>query len=165
MVASYTAVAGTRANAADVNASLRNGPACSVTKGGVQTAATGTYLVMTFDTENFDSDGLHSTASNTSRITIPAGFGGVWRISGTAYFTANATGIRSALFVKNGAGAVLGEDARPAATGISTICKPSALLSLVAGDYVELWAYQTSGGNLDMLATTTFEAHYVRTTP
>ena len=41
-----------------------------------QTISTGTWTSITYNSETLDSDGFHSTSSNTSRITIPAGKAG-----------------------------------------------------------------------------------------
>lgn len=37
--------------------------------------------VLLFDTEDWDTDTLHSTVTNTSRITIPTGLAGLWRMT------------------------------------------------------------------------------------
>jgi hypothetical protein len=41
----------------------------------------GTAAAILFPTENFDTDGFHSTATNTSRITIPAGKAGKYLVN------------------------------------------------------------------------------------
>lgn len=51
---------------------------------------TGTPAAITFNSETWDPYGFHSTATNTSRLTIPAGYGG------TYLFTFNALGDNSA---------------------------------------------------------------------
>ena len=43
---------------------------CQVTNSTVQTLTTGTETVLTFDTEIIDTDTMHSTSSNTGRITV-----------------------------------------------------------------------------------------------
>jgi len=62
---------------------------CSLTKTATQTANGATFTAITWNSENFDTDGFHSTVSNTSRITIPTGLGGKYIFS---YFVNEAAG-------------------------------------------------------------------------
>ena len=57
---------------------------------------------MTWDSEDFDTDGFHSTSSNTSRITIPSGKGGKYLLVAQTTFASNATGVRIWKIFKNG---------------------------------------------------------------
>jgi len=43
--------------------------------------ATSSWVTLTFNSERSDDNGLHSTVSNASRITVPTGGGGVYHIS------------------------------------------------------------------------------------
>jgi hypothetical protein len=47
-----------------------------------QSIANNTATALTFGTETFDTDAYHSTVSNTSRITIPAGKAGYYSLYG-----------------------------------------------------------------------------------
>jgi hypothetical protein len=58
---------------------------CVLSKGSNQTITAGSYQAITFTTEDIDTDGFHSNATNTSRITVPTGKGGKYLI--TANFT------------------------------------------------------------------------------
>jgi len=52
------------------------------TRTNVSTSLTGgTAAALLFPTENFDTDAFHSTATNTSRITIPTGKGGKYLVT------------------------------------------------------------------------------------
>lgn len=44
-------------------------PRCRVYKSAAQSIADNTVTAITFDTEQYDNDGMHSTSTNTSRIT------------------------------------------------------------------------------------------------
>jgi len=112
-----------------------------------QTIANATNVAVTWNSEYFDSGGYHDNSTNNSRITIPAGKGGKYLFTGGTHFDANSTGYRALKFKKNGGdffdmqcGAVTSY------TGVSI----TAIVELVATDYVELIAVQTSGGNLDL---------------
>lgn len=55
----------------------------NATRTNVSTAITAnTPLIIPFTTEEFDTNGFHSTVTNTSRLTIPAGYAGKYIISG-----------------------------------------------------------------------------------
>ena len=57
--------------------SLPNVIGCALSKTGAdQTIANTTSTEITWNNEYFDTDGFHSTATNTNRITIPTGKGG-----------------------------------------------------------------------------------------
>jgi hypothetical protein len=109
------------------------------------------YTAVTFRAEAFDSNGFHSTASNTQKIVVPAGLGGKYLIVGTFwanYYTgANQTGsnVQTATNVSidiNGSQkAVIGL----AAGGIGAIV---AAESLAAGDEITMGAFHAYGSTL-----------------
>lgn len=117
-----------------------------------QTISNNTNTAITFDTEDTDTDGYHSTSSNTSRITIPTGFGGLYLIGGSVQFAANSTGGRRLRIQLNGS-QLYGtqDDNAPSATLTANLAFVTAL-NLADGDYVELVVLQTSGGNLNVQA-------------
>ena len=45
----------------------------------------GVETIISFNFENFDTDGFHSTVTNTSRMTIPTGKGGKYLFTGTLF--------------------------------------------------------------------------------
>lgn len=119
---------------------------CSLFKSADQTISNATQTIITFDSEEFDTDGFHSTVTNTGRITIPAGKDGKYLI--VAGVTQQwGAGDKKVLLDLNGA----------ALGSLTTLPSPtvsydwantvSRVLSLVATDYVEVKAYQDSGGS------------------
>jgi len=117
----------------------------SVYNSALQTIANNTYTALTFNTEQFDTNAFHSTATNTSRFTIPAGYAGKYLINGQVLADNNATGTRSFYFYKNGAGFlyttnVQGSTIEPSLTA-------SYIADLAVGDYVELFYWQNSGAS------------------
>lgn len=122
-------------------------PRCSVSNSAAVAVTTATATILNANTEAYDNDTMHSTVSNTSRITINTA--GVYLFVGRINYQPNASGDRSISFKIDGTTQIDGP-ANPAATsGISTICCFSSFLSLTATQYVECQAYQTSGGNLN----------------
>lgn len=114
---------------------------------GVSTS-NGVETLMTWNTEDFDTDGFHSTSSNTSRMTIPSGKGGKYLI--TAFigweYSGNSTGMRAAYIYKNGSIHKYSMQIAAASGGIYFTL--SQVMNLVATDYVEIKVYQSSGTTL-----------------
>lgn len=109
----------------------------------------GTEQTVTFNSELYDSGGLHSTSANTSRLTAP--ITGLYDIGASIRFASNATGYRYIYLLLNGATAIIVHSV-PAANGIVTVLPVSTHYQLAAGDYVEVVANQTSGGALNLQA-------------
>lgn len=91
----------TRDNLNDLRASPPN--RCEVYNTATQAVTAGNVNVLTFDTEVVDTAAMHSTSSNTGRITIPSGGGGDYLFSAVA-LAVNAAATASATFhlYKNG---------------------------------------------------------------
>lgn len=140
-------------------------PRVEVARSTPQSLATaGSGTAITWDTETFDTDGIH--AASSSRFTIPTGLGGRWRFDAGIDFAANATGTRAAWFLKNGAGTRWGQfEAGSSLSGTNNVATIlTRELVLVAGDYVEIVLFQSSGGPLNVINNSTtqfFGAQYV----
>jgi len=120
---------------------------CSVyDTNATQSIATGTDTVVTFNSEFFDTDGFHSTASNTGRITIPSGKGGKYLFIASAFFVNLASG-KEGRFYKNGNQLFTYGWTSASGVGGSSIV---AIIDLVATDYIEFRVVQSSGGNADL---------------
>ena len=135
---------------------------CSLYKSANASITNATDTTVTFNTESYDTDGFHDTATNAERITIPAGKGGKYLITAKTTFASNATGIRGIYLYKNAA-VFLTYNVQPAFTGeCNTIL--SYVVSLNATDYVYFQTYQNSGSALNLnggLEMTTFQASYL----
>jgi hypothetical protein len=111
------------------------------------TLSNNTSTAVTYDTELFDTDGFHSTTTNKDRITIPAGLGGYYLVIYGAQWNGSTTGYRQTTILKNNTSNVLIHDYPGFTTGNNYIGK-STIVSLAAGDYINVSAYQNSGGSL-----------------
>lgn len=100
-----------------------------------------TTAALTLDSEEFDTDAFHSTSTNTSRMTIPSGLGGYYRLSGGTFFSAGAAWVG---FRLNGTTAIRGYSS---ASG-SSYRSLSAVVNLAVGDYVELLATTNATANV-----------------
>lgn len=115
-----------------------------VTHSTTQTVATATPTALTFDTETWDTNALHSTSSNTSRLT--ATVGGKYLVQGSFTWDINSSGFRAAHILKNGA-TIYARKREPTIVSATagTWSQVSGMVDLAAGDYVELIATQDSG--------------------
>ena len=106
-----------------------------------------TFTKMTYNTELEDSDGAYDHSTNY-RFTVPAGKGGFYHL--TAWYTV-ATGTDSTAFelwlYKNGSASTGGEDMQGKSVNQSyNTVACATVIELAAGDYVEMYAKQASGG-------------------
>jgi hypothetical protein len=122
---------------------------CAVFRSSVQTITNNVDTVLTWDSEHFDTDGFHSTSVNTNRITIPTGLQGYYRVTMMGLFDVNAVGYRIFKLFKNGTYWYNS----PETPGSATIyAGPSVTFTLFcnAGDYLEMFAFQNSGSNINI---------------
>jgi len=148
----------------DVGSGTASFKGCQLWKNANQSINNNTYTAITFDNENFDTDSYHSTSSNTSRITIPAGLGGKYLFTFTAGYVASATGIRGSALYKNGAQAHIMFQVS-ASSAADHFFAGAQIMNLTAGDFVELFLFQNSSGALDVKGlsdlSTTFSCEYL----
>lgn len=142
-----TKTAGQNLTAADWNTSivanleaLAKRPACALERNTSQDVSAGDPIE--FTTERVDTHNLHSTSSNTSRVTIPADWPGIWLICGASQapniqIRVNGTTIR--------------------ARGDHSV---TGLVNLAAADYVEITVV-----NAATIAGAQMSAIWMRATP
>src|SRR3990167_3440551 len=76
-------------------------PHCVVRSVVVQDLASEGWTGIVFDTEDLDVGALHSTAANTSRVTVPTGSSGVYLLSASVRFGLQSSGICSIRLLKD----------------------------------------------------------------
>ena len=110
--------------------------------------ANATSVPMTFNNESFDTNCMHATTGCcTSRLIAKTA--GKYIITGTVRWQTNNTGVRNIWVKLNGSSTLeqLQVDGDIADNPMQNI---SVIHNLDACDYVELIAYQTSGGSLNV---------------
>lgn len=134
--------------------SFTSGPICSVTNVAGQSIANNPnpYVSQLFDTELIDTDNMHSTSTNTDRLTVVKA--GVYMIVPKAHFIGNATGQRAVRLTLNGttnAEVVAGSTtvANNAGSQGTSIVAPTQFLQLAVGDVIRMQVWQNSGGALN----------------
>lgn len=130
---------------------------CSVFNNNDQTIVSGGYTTLTFDGEYFDTDSIHSTSSNTGRLTVPAGLGGKWLVTFAIYVGGTTATTFIPKFQVNGSDKnrfnriTFGSSESTTIVGTQTF-------NLNAADYVELLLYQASGS--DRIVQTNQYGHF-----
>ncbi len=115
--------------------------------------ASGAFQALTFNSEWRDDADFHSVVANTSRLTVPTGYAGWYTIAGHATFAASGAGSTRVLAISlNAAATLLAAQRAPFSAAITTHITVGTAYYLSAADYVELQAYQDTGGNLNVLA-------------
>ena len=118
---------------------------CAVKNSSAPTISNNTHTIVNYDTEIFDTDSYHSTATNTSRITIPAGKSGYYLVTARGQYGA-AAGFTQLNVYKNGAEISAWSNAGTTTTG-GTYMTNTGTYYLTAGDYIETDTYQNSGSS------------------
>lgn len=149
-------VAGTELEEGDLDilgtdiAFLANPPRCRVyNSANISHATSGVAQALTFNSERYDTDTMHSTAVNTERITFTTG--GTYDVFSHVAFAVNPTGYRQA-YIRLNATTIIVADTRAAAPGEATHLTAATTYDFSAGDYIEVYANQTSGAALNVVA-------------
>jgi len=108
-----------------------------------------TETAVGLNSETYDTSTFHDTSTNNSRLTVPAGKAGYYRIWGNLAFVTNATGLRS-IRIKKNTSTDLVDCQITSNSGYGTRLSTSTTVSLAVADYVEMYAWQNSGGALNV---------------
>jgi hypothetical protein len=118
-------------------------PAVRVFRTTLQSTPDDTFVAVSFDGEAFDTAGLHDSV-NPTRLTAPRA--GLYQITGVANFFVNPNGSRVFQILKNGTDRLVSDTVLPPDEDDVV----STLAQLSAGEYVELFVKQSSGGPLNV---------------
>ena len=118
---------------------------CVINKNGSnQDITTGTATDVTFEGESLDTDGFHSTSSNTERITIPSGKGGKYFIWAQISWEGGTANSYQLFFRKNNT-TTLYEGVFNGGSGIPMNAVGTFVADLAAADYITVRVSQNSG--------------------
>jgi hypothetical protein len=121
---------------------------CRVYASSAQSIANATDTAVAFANESYDTNGFHSNVTNNARLTIPAGLSGYYRFTANIGFATNASGRRIYQIQFNGGASLCAGEMTPA-TGIEPTGTITGTFYLSAGDYINLFIFQNSGGSLN----------------
>ena len=116
-----------------------------------------TLTALTFNSERFDNDSIHSTASNTSRLTATTA--GVYSISGNFTMAPLGSGI-GLIGVRLNGSLIIAYQRFAGITATNLIQAIQTTYKLAAGDYVELIAHQDSGSALNVIAASNYSPEF-----
>ena len=124
--------------------------------------ADNTWTSVTFNQERWDTDTIHDNSTNNTRLTCKTA--GLYIIVGNLLFDTSANGYRGMAFLLNGITYIGRVSANPRNGGTGQYhCFFSAntIYQLAVNDYVELQAYQNSGGALNLLCTAQYGMEFM----
>lgn len=137
---------------------LHDPPSCRVYNSANISISNATNTALTFNSERWDTDTMHSTSTNTGRLTFTTA--GKYLITAHVRFAANATGMRNVTVRANGS-TILASNQRDASAGSwETDFSFSTLYAFNAADYVELLVYQDSTAALDVTVTANYSPEF-----
>ena len=122
---------------------LANPPACRVYRSGTQSIPNTTRTAVTFDSERYDTNNMHSTSVNTNRITVNTA--GLYMISGHVGFSTSTVGFRIAYIIVNGTLQIAIQSTNVRTDGFLDMSVATTWKAAV-NDYFTLEVYQSSGG-------------------
>lgn len=131
---------------------------CRAYRSSTQSIPNATWTAINLDSELFDTDTIHSVASNTSRLTCKTK--GVYTISGHVEFAEDdpAVGYRAVAIKYNGTTYIAKHDKE--LCNVNPSFSITTLYNLAVNDYVELFVYQTSGGALNVAQQSQWSPHF-----
>ncbi|MBA7685925.1 hypothetical protein ES703_94356 [subsurface metagenome] len=103
------------------------------------------WYTLAFDSERYDTDDIHDTVTNNSRLTCKTA--GKYVISGSILWSLNATGDRSIHIRLNGSIRLACQTIRAPAGDMANM-SIATIYDLAVNDYVELRVYHTAGNGL-----------------
>jgi hypothetical protein len=113
-----------------------------------QSIPNATLTVLSFDSERWDTNGIHDPTTNNSRLVCKTS--GMYLIFGHVLWDVNGTGARRIDIRLNGTTPIGIQEVQAASGFDFTILSVATTYPLNANDYVELVAYQASGGALSV---------------
>lgn len=108
-----------------------------------------TWEAVPFDSENYDTDAMHSTVTNTSRLTVPTGGGGLYLIGARVLVAAGGGGVYAHELRLQLDGTTVIAQVRGVDSGtIVTLLECTTVYALSAGQYIEAQVYISADVNL-----------------
>lgn len=124
-------------------------PSCRVYNNADISILHAVETALTFNSERSDTDLIHDTVTNSSRLTCKTA--GRYLMTGHVWFAANSSG-RRAVYVRLNGTTIIGRTMVPTAAAGGVALTVTATYELAVNDYLELIVYQDSGVALNVLA-------------
>lgn len=137
---------------------LHDPPSCRVYNSANISIPNDTVTALTFDSERFDTDTMHSTSTNTGRITFTTA--GKYLVGCNIAFAADADGRRLVEIVLNGTTVIATHQQGPVATTGEATISLGTLYSFAAADYATVRVYQNGGAALNVTASANYSPEF-----
>ncbi|MBA7552776.1 hypothetical protein ES705_45352 [subsurface metagenome] len=106
-----------------------------------------TWTALSLNSERYDTDAIHDLVTNNSRLTCRTA--GVYSIAGHISFFSGPVGLRGIAIRLNGA-TYIGIKRSPISAAVSVQLSIASIYLFAIDDWIELMAYQASGGALNV---------------
>lgn len=118
---------------------------------------TNSATVLTFNSERFDTNAIHDTSTNTSRLTIPTALGGKWHVGGTVHMSLSPSPGSHIYIRLNGSTILAVQNVDD--NGSTSISSLSTIYDFAVADYVELIAVAVASSK-NALASANFSPEF-----
>ena len=127
---------------------IANPPRARVLQSVAQSIPNLTFTAITFTEQDFVKDVTHDVGVDSTRLTITVA--GIYLLTGALCFATNGTGVRAVAWRKNGVDIPGGGSNVAAYTpGQPLVVARPTMVSLVVGDYVQMFGSQSSTNPLN----------------
>lgn len=118
----------------------------------------GAWTALTFNSERFDTDGIHETVGSTGRLTCRTA--GKYIIGGGAQFADSAAGTRRVFGILLNSGSFIAIGSSPFAATYGGSVAIATLWSMAVGDFVEFLVTHDVGAPLNITYSPTFSPEF-----
>lgn len=115
-------------------------PAVRAYHNATQTPTVATWTTLAFNSERFDTNGMHDLVTNNSRLTVPAGGAGLYMVGACVQFVAGTAGALGLRLLLNGTTVITEFENISAGAAAIAAC---TLYALAVGDYLEAQVYDS----------------------
>lgn len=131
---------------------------CRVYRTSTQSIPNAAWTSLAFDSERYDTDGMHALSGNTGRITFKTA--GKYIVGGNTQFVKHATGRRDVAIINQALNHIALQALMPVTVIINSTFSIATMYSFAVNDWIELKVYQTSGGNLNIQNNLEFSCEF-----
>jgi len=136
---------------------ILSGIGAAVFRNASTTVSNNTATAIAFNSQRYDTAGMHSTTVNPERITIKSA--GIYSIAAHIVFAANSTGRRQ-LQIKLNATTIIALSEHAQTVGQIDSYSTSTIYKLAVDDYLEVYAYHLAGGDLAVTSSTNYSPEF-----
>lgn len=118
-----------------------------------------TQTALALNSERWDTDVIHDNSTNNSRLTCKTA--GVYLIIGTMAYANNTTGVRQAAIRLGGSTFIASVLVNANGGSNLTVLVVTRIYPLAVNEYVELVAFQDSGGSLNVTSAGNYSPEFM----